>query len=296
MMTRLLVPLDGSETAEQVLPHARALARILKVPVELVTVIEIGPYVSTKKARYLDHLIDTAVGNSEAYLKRVARTFGSGGVKCTVEKGNAKEVIITKAAADRGTLVAMGTHGSSGLNRWLLGSVTERVARAASNPVLVVRAIEDAVAEGEAVPASIIASLDGSELAESVLPVVVELAKAFNLKVTLLRSYSLKDAILRFEDYTPDLDELKGELRWEAMSYLDEKVRQLKSEGLADVSPFVAEGDAAEIIIDSAKASPNSWVAVCTHGRSGIERWVLGSVTEKVLRHSNNPVLVIRTN
>jgi nucleotide-binding universal stress UspA family protein len=100
--------------------------------------------------------------------------------------------------------------------------------------------------------------------------------------------------IYRFEDYTPDLDELKHELKWEAMSYLDDQVSQLNGKGLVHVFPFVTEGDAAETIIELAKGAPNSWIAMCTHGRSGVKRWVLGSVTEKVVRHSGNPVLVIR--
>jgi hypothetical protein len=107
----------------------------------------------------------------------------------------------------------MATHGYSGLNRWLLGSIAEKVVRRANNPVLVVRANEEAGSEGEAAPDSTMVPLDGSAPAESVLPYVVELAKAFHAKVTLLQSYSLKQVIVSFEQYTPDLDELKGELK-----------------------------------------------------------------------------------
>jgi len=137
--------------------------------------------------------------------------------------------------------------------------------------------------------------LDGSALSESVLPYVVELAKAFHAKVTLLQSYSLREVIFSFEQYTPDLDELKGELKWEAMSYLDEKVAELKSRGLVDVICSVTEGDAAETIIEMGQGAPNTLIAMWTHSGSTIKRWVLGSVTEKVLRHANNPVLTIRT-
>lgn len=292
MYTQILVPLDGSETAEKVLPYARILAATLKTPVELLGVTDIGTQL--EKFRYLDTLIDEGIRSSREYLERIAKTFPSARVKCTVEKGRPEEVIIVKAAAEKGRLVAIASHGRSGINRWLLGSISERVLRGATNPVLVVRANEQGSTEGEPAPDSMIVPLDGSELAESVLPHVVELAKAFNSKVTLLRSYSLKQMVYRFDDYTPDLDELKHELKWEAMSYLDDKVSQLKSEGLAHVFPFVTEGDAAQTIIELAKGAPNSWITMCTHGRSGVKRWVLGSITEKVVRHSGNPVLVIR--
>jgi nucleotide-binding universal stress UspA family protein len=134
----------------------------------------------------------------------------------------------------------------------------------------------------------------GSELAELVLPHVTELAKACTLNVALLRSYSASQMILRFQDYTPDVDEFKEELKWEAREYLDDKLAQLKLEGLADPLPYVIEGDPAATIIEYAKRTSHSLIAMCTHGRSGVTRWVLGSVTEKVVRHSENPVLVIR--
>jgi nucleotide-binding universal stress UspA family protein len=258
------------------------------------TVIETAADFSKKKARYFDTLTEGGVRNSEEYLKKISQTF-SGAIQYRVEKGRAEDAIIMNAAADKGTLITMASHGRSGLDRWLLGSTAEKVVRGANNAVLVVRANEETTSEGEAAPDSIIVPLDGSTLAESVLLYVVELAKAFHAKVTLLRSYSLKQIILSFEDYHPDLDELKGELRWEAMTYLDEKVAELKRRGLTDVLCSVTEGDAAEIIIEMGKRAPNTLIAMSPHSGSIIKHWVLGSVTEKVLRHTNNSVLTIRT-
>jgi nucleotide-binding universal stress UspA family protein len=293
MFTRILVPLDGSAIAEKALPHARAFARILKIPITLITVIETAAEFSKKNSSYLDTFIESGVRDAEEYLKNISETFSGAAIQYRVEKGRAEDVIIMSAAA--GTLITMTTHGRSGLGRWLLGSVTEKVVRGTHNPVLVVRANEETGSDGEAAPDSIIVPLDGSTLAESVLVYVVELAKAFNAKITLLRTYSLKQIIFRFEDYHPDLDELKGTLRWDAMSYLDEKVAELKSRGLADVLCSVTEGDAAETIIEMGKASPNTLIAMSTQSGSTIRHWVLGSVTERVLRHGNNPVLAIQT-
>jgi nucleotide-binding universal stress UspA family protein len=295
MFNRILVPLDGSAMAEKALPHARALGRTLEIPITLITVIETAAHFSTKKTRYLDTLIEGGVRNSEEYLKKISKTFSAATIQYRVEKGRAEDAIIMDAAEDSGTLITMATHGRSGLHRWLLGSITEKVVRGANNAVLVVRANEEASSEGEAAPDSIIVPLDGSILAESVLLYVVELAKAFHAKVTLVRSYNLKQIIFSFEEYHPDLDELKRELRWEAMSYLDEKVAELKSRGLVDVFCSAAEGDAAETIIEMGKGAPNTLIAMSTHSGSIIKHWVLGSVTEKVLRHANNSVLTIRT-
>jgi nucleotide-binding universal stress UspA family protein len=123
MYTRMLIPLDGSKTAENVLPYARALAGKLKIPVELIGVIDIGEmatHISAEKAHHLDTMIEDGVRRSEAYINEIAKTFPAGNVKCTVEKGRPEEVIIEKGAADSGILIAMATHGRSGINRWLL--------------------------------------------------------------------------------------------------------------------------------------------------------------------------------
>lgn len=85
----------------------------------------------------------------------------------------------------------MATHGRSGVERWLLGSVAEKVLRGAINPLLLIRATKEAKSEGEASPGSVIVPLDGSELAEQVLPSVVELAKQLALEVVLFRAYTI---------------------------------------------------------------------------------------------------------
>jgi len=298
MFNKLLVPLDGSKTAEKALPYARYLAQDKNVVVELLAVVDVAnmaSHMTAERALHLDTMVDDAVRASEKYLQAVAATLTAAKIKTVVDSGRPEEVIIEKAAADQDTLITMATHGRSGMNRWLLGSVAEKVVHGANNAVLVVRANHEMTSEGEAAPDSIIVPLDGSSQAESVLLYVVELARAFHAKVTLLRAYSLKQIIFSFEQYHPDLDGLKDALRWEAKTYLDEKVAQLKSRSLVDVFCSATEGDAPETIIEMGKGAPRTLIAMSTHGGSMIKHWVLGSVTEKVLRHANNAVLIIRT-
>jgi nucleotide-binding universal stress UspA family protein len=83
-------------------------------------------------------------------------------------------------------------------------------------------------------------------------------------------------------------------IRDEAQDYLDRKVEQLKNEGVARVTSVLLEGFAAERIIALAQETPGSLIAICTHGRSGVRRFVLGSIADRVVRHSGDPVLVIR--
>src|SRR5262249_59517068 len=110
--------------------------------------------------------------------------------KCTVEKGKAEQLIIETAAADQGTFIAMATHGRSGINRWLLGSIAEKVLRGTTNPILLVRATEEAKAESVASLKSIVVPLDGSDLAEGVLPVVAELATTLKVAVVFFSAFT----------------------------------------------------------------------------------------------------------
>jgi nucleotide-binding universal stress UspA family protein len=289
--------LDGSKTAEKVLPYAHTLAYGLKLPVELLGVVdiaELAAHLSAGKARYMDAMVESELKSSKEYLVRIAKTFKDAAVACAVEKGRADEVIIEQAAADKATLIMMATHGRSGLNRWLLGSVAEKILRATANPLLLVRAGDEAEPGGDASIKSVIVPLDGSELAEAVLPTVFELAEALNLEVMLLRGYDLPaSAYYGTEDYLPNYDEIKERIKEAAVEYLNGKVATLKAKGLDKVFSTAVEGSAAEEIIRYARGCPGALVAMCTHGRSGVRRWVLGSVTEKVVRHCGDPVLVI---
>jgi nucleotide-binding universal stress UspA family protein len=293
MYRRILVPLDGSKVAEQVLPYARYLAGKLKIPVDLLAVVDVVGMTGSMEAsnaRNLDAFIAENVHRSEAYLEKIGKTFTGVASSHMVMQGKPEEVVIEKAGSD--TLIAMATHGRSGVNRWLLGSVAEKVLRVTTHPLLLVRATKDGKSDGEKVIKRVIVPLDGSPLAEKVLPHVTALAKEMTFETVLLRAYNLRQVISTFEDYIPDWDLLETQAREEATGYLDGKVRELKSQGLSEVSSRASEKQAAQEIIDFA-AEPNSLIAMCSHGHSGIKRWVLGSVTEKVVRHSSSPVLVI---
>jgi nucleotide-binding universal stress UspA family protein len=189
----------------------------------------------------------------------------------------------------------MATHGRSGISRWLLGSVTEKVLRGAANPLLIVRAHEIAVSDGVASLRYVIVPLDGSEIAESALAGAVAIAKPLNLEIVLFRAYELPaTAYYGNEGYLPDYDHLTEEVRNGAQAYLEQQAQKLKSQGVERVSLELLEGAGPDEIIECAHSRPDSLITMCTHGRSGVQRWVLGSVTEKVVRHATGPVLVVR--
>lgn len=298
MYKKILVPLDGSQLSEGVLPYARFFAKQLKIPVELLQVIEpetVSTFSDPAHGHYVDAVEAGMKASSLDYLEPVAGSFPDpSAVDCSVEIGKPAEVIVDKALAQAGALVAMATHGRSGLRRWLLGSVAEKVLRATNNHLLLVRPASRNGASGLARLVKVLVALDGSPLAERVLPPVAVLSRKMDMEVVLLQAYTLPQVAYVADDYAPNMDQIAQQTREEAKSYLEEKVEQLQAEGLRRVSYVLLDGDAAGEIIDIARRTPDNLVAMCTHGRSGIGRWVLGSVTERVVRHSGDPVLVVR--
>ena len=117
MYTRMLIPLDGSKTSENVLPYGRILARTFQIPVELMEVLDIAgmaSHIAAEKARYLHTVVTEVERSSEPYLKAIASSFSNVNVRCTVERGRPEDVIIEKAAADKTTLIAMARTGDRG--------------------------------------------------------------------------------------------------------------------------------------------------------------------------------------
>ena len=297
MYNRILVPLDGSELAERVIPYAVSIANALSSQVSLLRIFDPVPeqWADPTQGRYLDQLSSSFRDQAMDYLEGIAAPLRREGitVTCSANEGNPAELIINESSREADTLVAMSTHGRSGISRWVMGSVTDKVLHGVNAPLLIVRSQEGSPpASIEAT--NIILPLDGSALSEQVLPHAVSLAKALGASVTLLRTTHISYTPMG-EDYPASMyDDLDQEATVEAEEYLKYMSQQLSNEGVAESQSYVRQGEAAGAILDLAGGSPSTLIAMCTHGHSGVGRWVLGSVTDRVVRHSNRPVLVIR--
>ena len=283
------------------MPFVRLFARNLQIPVEffaVVDVVNMARNVYAAERLILDSLVEDEARRLGEYLSDVAKNFPVGTVQWRVQRGSPAEAIIDAALAEKDALIAMATHGRSGLNRWLLGSVAEKVLRGASNPLLLIRAKESAPQWSMRALKSVIVPLDGSETAERVLPSAEALAKSLDLEVGLLRVYGIPYGAYSAGEGLYDAMQIAegcpGSLRDEASAYLEEKAKTLRGRGVKKVSTIVKEGLDADEIISLARATPDNLIAICTHGRSGLKRWALGSITETVARHSGDPVLIVR--
>ena len=285
MFNKILVPLDGSKLAEQVLPYARWLAGAYGASITLVRVTD-------PEAR----LPFTANQAASDYLKYTAASLAPLPVESVEKIGKPAEVIVETAKGDADCLIAMATHGLTGPRRWVLGSVASKVVQTADNPILLIRVAQDAAPLGPFALKRVIVPLDGSGLAEKVLPHVMVLASKLKLDMQLVRTYSLPPDAYVVADgvIAQGPAQYRKNLHEESEKYLDGKVASLQADGFTAVSATVIEGDAASELIDLAAEPPQSLIAMSTHGRSGLGRWVLGSVAEKVVQHSRAPVLLIR--
>ncbi len=301
MYGQILVPLDGSALAEQVLPYVRILAARLRTPVTLLRAFGSvpGEPADPNYGLYVEQVVEGIRTKAQNYLEKVRTGLKDLGVPIAISvlEGGPARHIIQEAERTPDTLITMCTHGRSGMSRWLLGSTTEKVLLAASSPLLVLRSRTTVASPSAASLKTVVVPLDGSPLAEQVLPYVTWLASALYLKVHLARVVS------RPGDYYSDIGTrmpyaLPGpeNLDEEASNYLGNVSNKLRSEGtLSRVECTVLHGHPAGAIIDFAKVVPDNLVALTTHGRSGIERWVMGSVADRVVRYCGDPVLVVRT-
>ena len=273
MYDKILLPLDGSKLAEGVLPYAKFLAGSLQLPIHLMHVND--PETAAPSAY--------AVQGAD-YLKAVAATLpASLTVNCSVENGRAAEVIVDSASRDTGTLITMATHGRSGAQRWLLGSVAQKVLHASINPLLLIRPAKETQPSADVrLISNLILPLDGSHLAEKIFPHVVYLANRLKLEVVLIRTYTLPTTgyFMATGVSPPDIGRMGTKIKEEIADYLQAKVEQLQAEGIEKVSFVAVQGTGPEEIIELARKTTHNLVAMSTHGRSGIGRWVLGSVTD----------------
>ncbi len=284
MYKKLLVPLDGSDLAESVLPYAMQLAGTFNAELALVFAV------ASLHEEVPEHVTSAAAGNAESYLKGVASGLPQNLMpRYQVKAGDPAQVIVDAAETERDTLVIMATHGYSGLQKWLLGSVANKVIQVVNTPVLLLPQHAKCADEAQVKLERVIVPLDGSRLAECILATVVPLCEAMNMELIVVRAYNphFPGSSIRMHDIS-DLVHASAE------NYAKDMVGKLRELGLKKVSYKTLRGIPAEQITDFAIQTENSLTAMCTHGRNGLGRWVLGSVTDAVVHSSTEPVLVVR--
>jgi nucleotide-binding universal stress UspA family protein len=282
MFDRVLVPVDGSDESARALEQGVAFARAVDANLDVVTVVDV---------RDLDTAADVP-SKEAAGEDLVAETLAqvdTDGVPVTtaVERGVPDETIRTYATDHDVDLVVMGTHGRTGVRRFVLGSVTEKVLRLSDVPVLVVH-VGDA---DHGVPyEDILVPTDGSEGAAAAIDPAAALATIFDATVHVVSVVDTSTATIEAGAW----DMVGDSLQVAAEDAVAETEAALADRGVQSVETAVRPGSPYRVLREYVTANDLDLVVMGTHGRSGIERYLLGSVTEKLVRTSPTPVLTVR--
>ncbi len=323
MFKRILVPLDGSKRAERALHVATRIARAFGGSVMLVQVvnapIEFWPDL-VAEPDLVQSVIDTGQTSAQKYLTGIAASPELEGIKIEtiILFGPTAPTILSVAHSYHADLIVLCSHGYTGMTRWVLGSVAEKVVRYASIPVLVLRE-EGPVPAGPhpdaTRPLRALVALDGSTLAKAALEPAASLiaALAAPAQGTLHLVRVVQPTNSGGKEQNLDEGDKSEQLLHKAKQYLSSTVEHMR-EGL--VAPAVAnlelpvtwsvavDTDVAEGIVRVAENGEDAEgagvfgrcdvIAMATHGRGGIQRWAVGSITERVLNATKLPMLIVR--
>lgn len=291
MYDTILVPLDGSELAENALVYARSIAEVDNSQLVLVR--------ATKSAESLMDVLgqmsysvitaEQALGSAEQYLDATRQAHAMPDATIRTHSGLPASIILDSEQNERANLIVMSTQGRSGVGRWVMGSVASKVLQQAQVPVLIVR---------DRRPIKrILVPLDGSTLSEIILSHAIHLAKIFEAEVTLLRVTKAEIAPTSprrvTEVVTTAISNIPPAIIEPEYNehYLEVTANRLSSSGIP-IHIVERTGDAVEVILQVGKE--HDLIAMSTHGYGGLERFVFGSVMEKILRGTDQPMLIVR--
>lgn len=314
MFYRILVPLDGSRRAEMAAPAAARMARASHGAVILMRSIVPqtldGPYVATPSGPA------SVQGSQErdavlAYLQEVAGSEALAGARTTVHvtEGSAADSILTVSKHEQADLIAVCAHGATGYHRWKLGGVTQHVIRHAVAPVLLLpdpapgsdpAAIVDQLTN----VTRVLVPLDGSLFAETAIPLAVEMLSVLAPEsgelhlLHVLSPFTAKAVGMAEQTLVRQTEQY---LAQHAQQLREARTEQLRIDVTTSV---VLDADAAERVIAVAEPerAPNEngaphgydMIVMATHGRTGVLRWTLGSIAERVIQTTRRPMLIVR--
>ena len=300
----ILVPLDGSELAEKALEPANQVAMAMAQyrneprPVKLTLLRVLSPMALLAADPYLyDEMMRMSSDEAQAYLNQVASTMTASGVviETKIVNGSSAEAIVQYAEGAGIDLIVMSSHGRTGSRRWVYGSVAEKVMHHAPCATAIIRAhVEVSMFQNR----KILVPLDGSELAERALGPALALARVVNSNVYLLRVVAAGEPMA--ESMRPTGEQVEAVLaaadleeKGEAEAYLQSVFSQFENTRLFfDVQ--TTSGDVADTIVTYADDNHIDLIVISSHGRSGLGRWLHGSVAEKVLRGATCATLIVR--
>lgn len=295
MAGTVVVPLDGSEQAEQAIPSAQALAQRNNAPMVLVSVVEIAmefdAWVDASMASLEDEIQDWVADRRE-YLDEVAARMGGSNVSTEIRAGTPSNEIVGYVEDVDDPVIVMASHGRGGVEQMVVGSVAFRIVHDVRCPILVTRISEGRGVSTDASFSKLLIPVDGSEFSESIIGKVLATTGEPRPAVHLLRVMEAPTWSRRSFNHGLVGQYIEAS-REEAEEHLAGLAEQLLSQG-HETTWEVKNGDVTKEILECATEVGASEIAMATHGRGGLGRALLGSVAQRVLQRGNLPLLLIR--
>lgn len=284
-MRSILTPLDGSRLAEESLRAACTTARRVGAVLHMALVHHpVAPSAdSAAMATAIDELDRLSREGEERYLEEIAERMRAQygvHVETNILDGPVAEALAAEVGRIGAGMVVMTTHGRGVVSRFWLGSVADHLLRHLEVPLLLLRHHEVAVQDSRMAFRRMLIPLDGSERAEAVIEPALALCPPPTAEIALLR------VVLPGEDGM-------AQARSAAAVYLDEVADRLERRGCRVSTTVVMSESPARAILDQARPEATDCVAIATRGASGVKRLMLGSVTDKVVRGAEVPVLAL---
>ncbi len=302
MFDPILVPLDGSQLAEGVLPHAIAIARAFDAEITLLRMLEENQ--AGASAQLFD-LLNWEINKTKAalYLETIRARLQTSGLRSrtTVLEGLVAEEITEYAQNQGMKLIVLSSHGRHGLTQRGISSNTHKIILSAQISLLIVRAHQQYTQAGESPDAPIcqriLVPLDGSQRAENVLPVITQLAHFHHSQIHLVQVVQTPEMARQMPPVREDIDLLNqvvAQNQEEAGRYLEQLKSRSYLEGIAVQTHLITSDNAAVALHQLGEDEHIDMVTLSAHGYSGNHQWPYGSMVNNFIMYGKVHLLIVQ--
>ena len=287
MFERVILPLDGSKTGEMVLPYAYEIAAKAGKEIVLAGVCEDDTDKYRIYVSYLSSLSEEIMSSLQSYGIKEKLL-----VKSEILKGNPADEIIRYAQENTNNLLVMSSHGYTDVQPPFIGNVVNKVLSKIYNPVVLIKKpVDSKVYERGNLIKRMLVPLDGSGLGEGIIPYAARMAESMNADISLFNA--MYPWGLGLGEVGPTYEEEEAR-KAKVISYLDKVGEDFRNRGI-NTDCVAITGFAGQEIVAYADGKNADLIAMTTHGRTGLLRYVFGSVAYKVIHSGDTPVLLVRS-
>ena len=301
MFDPILVPLDGSQLAECVLPHAVAIARSFEAQVTLLRILEKNQAGGTS-AQLFD-LLNWQIQKTKAglYLEKTKLRLQEAGLRAqaAVQEGLVAEGITEFAQSQKMKLIVLSSHGRNGLTPWGMSSTSQKIILSAPTSVFIVRASQprlEGISE-TALYQRILVPLDGSQRAENVLPVITQLARFHQAQIHLVQVVQTPEIARQMPLTGEDIDlsnRMVARNQQEAGLYLEQVKLRSYLESIPVQTHLITSANAAAELHQLVELEQIDLVALSAHGYSGNHQWPYGSIANNFIMYGKSHLMIVQ--